>query len=238
MLFRKDGNAWNACVGNNGLQDDWKYADGYSKNCEAIMQKLIEAKRIDLDILVYPLVFSARHSIELFLKETIRKINRLRRIYNEDELNIFIQKTHSLKSIWNKYVEISIKTDRRFIYYRNRLSIYVDEFEKIDLEGQTFRYSSNVKGLKNLVNQSTIDIVNFYKEYRKVWDVLESIRSRYYELKEEYNIQTITNNLSRRDIRLISLELPKYSKWKNKELFIKNKRKLKEKYNISYTELD
>ncbi|MBK7010652.1 MAG: hypothetical protein IPN73_10105 [Saprospiraceae bacterium] len=56
---------YNACVGNNGHIDFITYSDGYDAMVNLGLEKL-DTFSIPVDILVYPLIYSARHRIELF----------------------------------------------------------------------------------------------------------------------------------------------------------------------------
>lgn len=62
------GEDWfnNACV-NVGYDQWWIYTEGFSRAVDILVEHVI-SNRIDLDALVYPIVFSARHSVELRLK--------------------------------------------------------------------------------------------------------------------------------------------------------------------------
>jgi|GEM_PF-2639169 len=237
MLFSKDGNDWNACVGDNGLQDDWIYYEGYSLIPQIIYKHLKNNYNLNIDELIYPYIYCARHSIELFFKEGIKRINNIRNKNNDDEIEKFILSTHSIKKIWDKFCEIALNTDRRFISYKKKLESYIIEIEMIDAEGQTFRYSSNVNGNKNLLKQNTINVNNFFCEFIKINNIIKSLRDLILEINDEYSLGTYTKILSRRDIEIISLMLPPYSLWNSQEL-PKSIAKIKKKFKISQKECD
>ena len=103
-----------ACVGTNGIQDDHEYARGYAEVPEIILEHIINNNNLGLDTLVYPLLFSARHSVELYLKESIRVLNEIR--IKDQQIQRFIESTHSVKDLFLKVTEQANHTDRRFHY--------------------------------------------------------------------------------------------------------------------------
>lgn len=62
----------NACVGYNGFPNIHTYQLGYYKATIALIESA-NKNSYDADALVYPIVFSARHAIELFLKKQLRE---------------------------------------------------------------------------------------------------------------------------------------------------------------------
>jgi len=65
----------NACVGENGLQDIETYADGFKYATISIAKLLISSNASqEVDCYIFPLIFNARHCFELYIKESILKI--------------------------------------------------------------------------------------------------------------------------------------------------------------------
>ena len=83
---RSDVSKYNACVGNNGWVGMHSYIDGFQSSTVILLESLI--KDVDkedfdgfmwcLDTCVYPILFSARHFLELFLKQQILRISYLK----------------------------------------------------------------------------------------------------------------------------------------------------------------
>ncbi|MCU4339130.1 hypothetical protein KTH08_18045, partial [Acinetobacter dispersus] len=80
-LFSSENNPYditkyNACVGNNGWVGMSTYIDGFHSSTVILLEALIndvDKKSYDgffwgVDTCVYPILFSARHFLELFLK--------------------------------------------------------------------------------------------------------------------------------------------------------------------------
>lgn len=73
----------NACVGDNGAPGAIDYAEGFASAANTLLDSAISNQGINLrvDTLVYPVCFTMRHAIELFLKkfaENLAEINTLR----------------------------------------------------------------------------------------------------------------------------------------------------------------
>ncbi|MDZ7641695.1 MAG: hypothetical protein U5J62_06720 [Desulfurivibrio sp.] len=97
----------NACVGDNGLQDLEIYGQGF----DFATKSLIEAAKeefTEIDACIYPLVFCARHRLELFLKDQLVKLKRIRENPGITEKKLI--QTHDLKNLWDLYKENGKKT--------------------------------------------------------------------------------------------------------------------------------
>jgi hypothetical protein len=68
-----DDSEWNACIGRQGNEEN--YIDGYIEAAielaDAVIQKRMFEKR---DTLVLPILYNARHAVELVLKYTIDRL--------------------------------------------------------------------------------------------------------------------------------------------------------------------
>jgi hypothetical protein len=73
-----DSDWWhNACLNCWGSETPWSvYAEGFKLAGHAAVA-VVEAKQVDQDLLVYPVMFNYRHYIELALKGLIRDARRL-----------------------------------------------------------------------------------------------------------------------------------------------------------------
>ena len=70
--FSYNNDKYIACVGENGGTDDESILDGFKTTAELIFDNIIEQHGTE-DELIYPLVFSIRHCVELSLKSTEEK---------------------------------------------------------------------------------------------------------------------------------------------------------------------
>ncbi len=62
-----------ACVGENGGTTDEDIRNGFKRTVELLTESLKDGQEVE-DLLVYPIVYNARHSIELSLKIVIKML--------------------------------------------------------------------------------------------------------------------------------------------------------------------
>ena len=128
----------NACVGENGWTGMTTYMDGYQSATLIMLESILSsyddssandlptnASYWDLDTSIYPIVFSARHFIELFLKHKIHLINHLKVKKNIDDK---LTKTHDIGKLWIIFKEIVIETNE----------LRITEFISLLLHSQLF----------------------------------------------------------------------------------------------------
>ena len=65
-----------ACVGDNGGTTDEDIRNGFKRTVELLTESLKTGSEFE-DLLVYPIVYNARHSIELSLKIIIKMLWRI-----------------------------------------------------------------------------------------------------------------------------------------------------------------
>jgi len=228
--FSSDGNtSLNACVGNNGWSDLNTYRKGYD---EAVATMALAAinHQVHIDTIIYPLVFSARHSIELFLKHAIQAIGRSRKnlAVTDDKLI----KTHNLHDLWELFKDSAEKFDRRLNSFITNSNEIVMDFSAIDLTAETFRYPYSQNDEKHLKKTPVINIGIFYTRYKELSDNFNKTSFILENLIDEYKKGTFTKNLSRNDINEISNRIPIKSEWES-EPFIQEKNKIITEYNLS-----
>jgi hypothetical protein len=68
-----DDSDWNACIGIQGTEEN--YLDGYIEAAMELVSAVIEKKMFEKrDTVVLPILYNARHAVELLLKFTIDRI--------------------------------------------------------------------------------------------------------------------------------------------------------------------
>ena len=76
FFWLPDDHEWNACIGRQG--DEENYVDGYIQAAiemaSAVIEKRMYEKR---DTLVMPILYSARHALELSLKFAINELYKI-----------------------------------------------------------------------------------------------------------------------------------------------------------------
>jgi hypothetical protein len=201
---------FNACVGNNGWVDLSTYSDGFDEAVNILSEAVIN-ERATMDILVYPLVFSARHRIELFIKSQLRTIGNIRKELKISDETII--KTHDLKALWEHLERKYSICDTRYKPFIETCRKTILEFHQIDPKGETFRYPYNQEGIKHLTEQSVIGLRRFINSYRNLTKVIQQVEHLSNSLVIEYSTGTFTKNLSRKDLEDIANELPDRDTW-------------------------
>ncbi|ELI7917458.1 hypothetical protein RSE71_000813 [Yersinia enterocolitica] len=233
----------NACVGNNGNPDIYYYAEGFSVATLTLIDHLLQKDRTQLDILIYPICFNLRHSVELYLKGFIDELNKLAKIKkttlspppNTTPKNIL--KVHDIGLLWQHLIYNSAKLDPRYAEYVIKLTPLIECINEVDPTGQTFRYSYDMDTrTKHLIPVAVINIINLREQFCIIQDHLESLDRLNQYLIQEYKTNTFTTKLSRQDICNIAERLPSYSSWAGSNFSIL-KNELKNEYNISNKEL-
>ena len=94
----------NACVGNNGFPNIHTYQLGYH---QAVISLIDTAKQhtYNSDSLIYPILFFARHAIELFLKKQIYILSDVKAITLNRDSEKMLLNEHRLENLWIKFKE-------------------------------------------------------------------------------------------------------------------------------------
>jgi len=119
---------WNACIGRQGHEEN--YIDGYIdaaiELADAIFEKKMFAKR---DTLVLPILYNARHAIELSLKfATERLIGAC--VIKDDGRRV----THNIKAYWD-HLQNNTIGDEKLSRTIAALKPFVGSLSQIDSDG-------------------------------------------------------------------------------------------------------
>lgn len=238
QIFHGAGPTWaNACVGENGDPKIFEYALGFASAATALLDSAIECEgtTLKVDTLVYPICFSMRHSVELFLKSFAASLATISEIRRTRLQKFNAAASHDLALIWRFVRESAQETDNRLMEPINKLERYIQDLSQIDATGQVFRYPFDINNKKHL---SEVSIVNFYvlrEQFEITKELLISIDSLTERLIEEYGQGTFTRSLSRHQLCHLATELPARETWTN-ESFRDIKKHLISQYNLSSTE--
>ena len=159
---------------------------------------------------MYPIIFSARHGIELILKDVLQELPKIRPI-TVIKPNIF--KTHDLLCLWNELKTISSTVDRRYEEIVLPLDEHIKDYASIDPTGQTFRYPNDEYKTIHLKHTPIINLQNFLARFLELKELLDQLYFLTRTLKQEYGLKTYTTKLSRHDLESISKKLPNRDKW-------------------------
>ena len=152
-----------ACIGNNSgtslFYRDLLLATGYENAADLLYNSICSGEGY-IDVLVYPLVFNSRNSIELIYKVLVRLIEELYKLKNkivEDSFTKNIEKDlllkHSISSLYTFVKENIEKLDSRIKHIIDEAELdngenildYSNLFD-IDEVGDAFRYTFKKDG--------------------------------------------------------------------------------------------
>jgi hypothetical protein len=219
---------FNACVGNNGWQSLETYSDGYDE-AVTVLYESAKSHKTPLDAIIHPMVFSARHRIELFLKAAIKSLGEMRSELEVSDEKLI--KTHDLNKLWDLFKEKAQVCDRRFNAFLADSEEIILEFAEIDPTAETFRYPYSQDNQKHLVLTPIINIEVFYDRYRNLSEKMDDMFYLLEALVYEYRQETFTKKLSRHELQLIAREMPSRSNWGNSD-FLAVKDKIMSEYGL------
>lgn len=217
------GSEWNACIGSQGTEEN--YVSGYMEAAlelaAAVLQKRLYGQR---DTLVLPILYNARHAVELTLKFIIDRLHRI---------DMFPQprpKDHDIAMHYHMLTASHIG-DEAMRQQLKSLKPFVDSLSAIDDDGQMLRYPETQNGEQSLSDRPLANIAQIFESLGRMNGILEKLLLRSQDLENERRTGTYTKDLSRRDLFEVAKSLPPRSSW-NEEAFAVAKAHIKDRYSI------
>lgn len=243
-----------ACIGNNSgtslFYRDLLLANGYGESVDLLYNSICAGEGY-IDVLVYPLFFNLRHSIELTYKVLVRLMRDLYKLKKGIEQDSFINNIendlllkHNIISLYTFVKDNINEMDSRVqnilddgqLENGENILDYSRLFE-IDENGEAFRYTFKTdEKTVILEGKNHLDVYDYYQKYKELRKYLNYIIDVFADLFYEYSQKTFTKNLSRYQLKVIADILPNCNEWKNPE-FDDIKEKIKLEFNISSREL-
>lgn len=229
-----------ACVGNNGGTTDEDIRNGFKRTVELLTESLKNGQEVE-DLLVYPIVYNARHSIELSLKIVIKmlwEIEKKKGIGCSNEILTERKKklhTHNIEELYKMAYDYE-NIDKRIPSYFENIEDIIS-FYYFDEEGDAFKYELNKEEQPHMINNkiSHISIELLEREFKEVMRKFDELIYFLDKCIAEYSLGTCTKSLSRSDIPDISKRLPDYEEWKTKK-FKEIKNQIKQEYHLGSKE--
>ncbi|WP_339053848.1 hypothetical protein [Arsenophonus endosymbiont of Crataerina pallida] len=209
--------------------DCFTYAEGYFNIAEDACNKIISDRLIgELDIQIFPILYSLRHGIELALKfhlNNLRKCN-----VNISNKEIY---GHNIKKLWD-CLKNKTPLDPRFTEKITYLNSTIMRIAELDPDAQIFRYPETTNNQKWPDNKT----INFPILKSIIVELSSNLKCFMNESEcfiKERKTGTYTNELTRYQLSELANSLPSIESWKNdkNDCFCNIKAEFINKYGIS-----
>lgn len=142
------------------------YATAYKCAGDSIVEGCLSGNQ-RMDLMIYPACANYRHSIELFLKNLASLTARLH------DKNDTVQTTHQLVQLWRlvkkRIGDLQLGVDdERLESCLKGIEKCISEFDKIDKNGNAFRYPVDTKGYDNSINTRYINLSQLRDSMHKI----------------------------------------------------------------------
>ena len=161
--------------GGDGIKSQMSsYIDGYREAINAIFDRFkTEADQGHTwvqDTIVFPLIFTHRHCVELELK-------RLFCLTDKKFEELSHSNTHLLCELWSK---VKIFVIERALRLKENIDVnaiehYIKELDSYDVGSSRFRYPMDKSLNSNNVNLESINLVTFHKQMNLFHDTMEKV---------------------------------------------------------------
>lgn len=193
---------WNACIGPQGHEEN--YIDGYMEAATLLANSVVEQKLyISRDTLVLPILYNARHAIELTLKFVVA------RLLAENLFKEMGRATHDISDYLTKLQSAKLG-DWELRSLLEKLTPYVSSLSAIDTDGQQLRYAKDKSGTPSLDARPLANLEVIRSSLANLGEVLRKLKYRVRDFCEENQTGTRTQICSRSDLEFIAKEIAPY----------------------------
>lgn len=226
---RSEDTVWNACIGPQGHEEN--YVDGYIEAAVLLADVVVEKELyISRDTLVLPILYNARHAIELSLKYAIKRLYAAGVLLEDAKANHDI--TKHLEKI--NRARIGDCALRELV---KRIEPYVQSLSAIDADGQQLRYSRDQEGNRSLENRPLANLNVIRESLAELSRILQKLKNRIHSFCEENSTGTKTAICSRSDLEYIARELS-VVKDRRSPAFVELKARIKERFGLGNKTFD
>lgn len=216
---------WNACIGKQG--EEINYVEGYLQAAQLLVDTLLEKEMFgSRDTLVMPILFNARHGLELALKHVLRELGALGMARTREG-----PVDHDLHAYWVHLIGQRIG-DRACREQLAELKPFVESFMKKDIDGQELRYFENRDGKQSLEDQAVVNLPLIQAGVRELRDILDRLMERVARLGQEHVSGTKTAECSRMDLIAIARIVGAKSSW-TEDAFLERKADVMAQFGLS-----
>lgn len=218
-----------ACVGTNGFINGETYATGYFSAAKALLERIVinGGDGQEMDTLVYPILYSFRHGIELSLKHLLRELHTI----DTKQFDLSSIQNHNLLNLWKDW-EKYVPFDRRIEEASNGLGSIVEQIHKADQSGQEFRYHVDLDEERTLNEHWRVDLVTVIKLLQITEEKFSKLFRMFDYFIEERKMGAFTSKMNRNELRQLSIDLPPYSTWRDNPDFKEIKTRYKTELSI------
>ncbi len=196
---------WNACIGAQAEAEN--YLDGYMEAAFELVDAVIEKRMHDKrDTLVLPILYNARHAVELALKYTAGRLIDAKILTGDAPLD------HDIASAWQRLSEAHLP-DAALRCHIDDLQPFVRSLASIDDDGQALRYVTRTDGTKSMEDRSLANLEVIRVGLRVLARILDDLKHRTIDLVGELWTGTFTAECSRSDLYAIAKKLPHKPAW-------------------------
>jgi hypothetical protein len=196
---------WNACIGKQG--DELNHLDGYIEAALALADGVIEQKQWERrDTLVLPILYNARHAVELLLKFAINQLVGAGVMPKGHRPN------HDIRGHYDLMVKSDIG-DEAVRGLLQKLEPFVRSLCRLDDDGQQLRYHQTQDGKQSLAGQSLMNLEVIRGDLEVLKTLIDQFIHRVVALVDERRTGTHTTKCSREDLFVIARMLPKRRLW-------------------------